>query len=310
MTVDRHRRRLLEAAAGSAAGLALLGPAAFRSRAAATLTVNEVAEGVALVEGAGGNVVAVTGPTGCVMLDAGLAEHAAALVDTVKTLAPGGRIRALFNTHWHLEHTGANDLLGRAGTPIVAHEYTRLWMETEIHCWWRERRFAPRAPEAIPTETFFTSGAMSLGEEPIEYGYLPRAHTDGDLYVFLPRRNVLVAGDVVAVGRYPVLDYSTGGWIGEMTEATRMLIDLCDESTVVVPGTGPVCGVAHLRAQHEMLSTVLDRLRIMIRRGLSTEEMIAAGATDGFDEAWGDPALFVSNAHHGMIGYYRELRIA
>ena len=93
---------------------------------------------------------------------------------------------------------------------------------------------------AWPTETFYTDGKLSFGNEEVRYGYLPRAHTDGDIYIHFPAQNVLVAGDLVSVGSYPILDVATGGWLGGMVDANKALIELCDDKTRIIPGTGPV----------------------------------------------------------------------
>lgn len=281
-----------------------------RAFAQSSLDVMSLDGDVTLIRGAGGNVVTIDGPDGSVMVDAGLAEHAAELIELVTERSSANHIAALINTHWHLDHTGANDALGAAGTPIVAHEYTKQWMKTEIHVEWQQRTYAPRRPEAVPTETFMTDGRLAVGGETLEYGYLPRGHTDGDLYVLLPRANVLVAGDVVSAEGYPIIDYSTGGWLGELLDSTEILLEIADEHTRIVPGTGPLLTREDVAAQRDMLETVYDRMRVMMRRSLSTEEMLDAGITEEFDARWGDPKLFVANAHHAMAGYFRELRIA
>ncbi len=76
-----------------------------------------------------------------------------------------------------------------------------------------------------PTRPFYTEGTLQFGGERIDYGYLPQAHTDGDIYVFFRNANVLVAADVAAAGRYPLIDYITNGWIGGMTTALQTLVD-------------------------------------------------------------------------------------
>jgi glyoxylase-like metal-dependent hydrolase (beta-lactamase superfamily II) len=232
------------------------------------------------------------------------------LLDVVAGLPRAGTVQALFNTHWHLDHTGSNDALGRAGIPIIAQENTRLWMSTEIHVEWESRVYPRRAPEALPNTTFFTHESpqrMSFGDQPVEYGHLFQAHTDGDIYVFFPEPNILVAGGVVSVGTYPVLDYSTHGWIGGMRDAARDLLQIVDSETQIIPGSGPVQTRADLEAQHEMLSTVMDRLSDMMRRGYSAADMKAAEPTKEFDARWGDPSAFMNSVYPGMWGHVREL---
>ena len=83
-------------------------------------------------------------------------------------------------------------------------------MTQEIIHDWEKKTFPPRAKEALPTETFYNTGMMTFGNEPIEYGLMPVAHTDGDIFVHFMASNVLVVGDVVQAGQFPYLDYPTG----------------------------------------------------------------------------------------------------
>jgi cyclase len=219
----------------------------------------------------------------------------------------GTPVQALFNTHWHLENTGSNETLGKAGAKIIAHENTKLWMGAEIVVPWQKRTYKPRPKEARPTQSFYTTGKMTFGKEEIQYGYLGQAHTDGDIYVFLPGPNILMTGDVFSVGSYPILDYSTGGWIGGLTDATRTLAGLGDAQTRVVPGIGPVQTKADLQAQLDMLGTMRTRFIEMMRKGMSAKDMLAAAPTREFDARWGNPQLFITNAYPGLWGHVREI---
>jgi glyoxylase-like metal-dependent hydrolase (beta-lactamase superfamily II) len=217
----------------------------------------------------------------------------------------------LFNTHWHPENTGSNEALARAGAKIIAHENTKQWMGTDVFVEWQKRTTKPLPKAALPTETFFASVAetrkMTFGNEPVEYGYLPQAHTDGDIYVYLPRPNILMAGDIVSPGAYPILDYSSGGWIGGMVQATKTLLKVAYAETRIIPGSGPMQSRADLEAEQSMLSTVMDRLVKMMKQGMGARDMLAAAPTKEFDGTWGNPELFITNAYPGMWGHAREL---
>ena len=104
--------------------------------------------------------------------------------------------------------------------------------------WQGGKTYKPRAPQALPNKTFFTTGSMTLGAEKVDYGHLGQAHTDGDIYVFFRNANVLVAGDVLSVGQYPIADYNSGGWLGGMVTANKALLDLTKPDTRFVPGFG------------------------------------------------------------------------
>lgn len=304
------RRSFIAGAIGGVAGIALLGQTpstATAKQRAPTLKSTALGDGLTLIEGAGGNVVTLANAAGVLMVDGGSADHSAALIKLVSQQSGKRPVTTLFNTHWHWDHTGSNEKLSKAGAKIIAHENTKLWLGADFFVEWENHAYKPRPTAALPTETFYQSGQLNFADESIVYGHLPRAHTDGDLYVWLPARNVLIAGDLLSVGAYPVLDYSTGGWIGGMLDASKALLDLSNEQTRIIPGTGPVQSRADLQAQYEMLKTMKERLTGMMKKGMGADDMLAAEATKEFDAHWGDPRLFVANAYRGMWGHVRSL---
>jgi glyoxylase-like metal-dependent hydrolase (beta-lactamase superfamily II) len=116
-----------------------------------------------------------------------------------------------------------------------------------------------------------------------------------------------MTGDVLTVGKYPIADYTSGGWLGGLLTATRTLLDLSNPDTRVIPGTGPVQTRADLQAQFDMLTTLRERFAKMMRQGMSANDMLAAGATKEFDAKWGDPKLFVPVSYRGLWLHVREL---
>jgi glyoxylase-like metal-dependent hydrolase (beta-lactamase superfamily II) len=216
-------------------------------------------------------------------------------------------VTTLVNTDWHPEHTGSNVALGSTGTVILAHEHTKQYLSARLTVDWQERTYYPQPTPALPTRTFYDAGNLTFGGDTIEYGPLGQAHTDGDIYVSFKKRNVLVAGDVLSAGAYPIADYTTGGWLGGMVTATTTLLGLANAETKIVAGTGGVQTKAQLQAEHDMLAAVRDRLVKMMRQGMGPEDMLKAGITKEFDAVWGDPALFVETSYRGMWLHVREL---
>lgn len=305
--IEPDRRSFLKAAVAGAAGVSLSLRAFARSEPE-PIAVVPLADNIVQITGAGGNVVAVTGPDGVLLIDSGLEERSRDLMKAVEKLPGGKHVQALINTHWHWDHTGGNERLGKDKVKIIAHENTKLWLGADFYCDWQDNRhYTPRPKVALPTETFYTSGKMSANGQDVEYAYLPRAHTDSDIYVFFPKANVLVAGGLVSVGEYPVLDYTTGGWIGGMDDASKALLGIANKDTRIVPGIGPVQTYADLQAQSEMLHTMHDRLVDLMRKGIGTDDLAADPPTQEFNAKWGDPHLFVANAYRGLWGHVREL---
>lgn len=302
------RRRFLGAV--PAAALTFAGLRADWANAADAPASTQLAPGLWLISGYGGNVTLFDSPEGALLVDGGAPEHAAKLRAEIDRLTGGKPVKVLFNTHWHHDQTGLNLVLGKADTRIIAHEYTRQWLTTDVESRWENRVYKPLPKAALPNDTFYTTASLQFGGEQIDYGHLGQAHTDGDIYVFFRKANVLVSGDVVSVGRFPIIDPASNGWIGGLADAVESLVKLADEGTRIVPGTGAPQGVAHLKAEAAMLSTMRQRLARLLAQGLSAEEMIAARPAAEFEAAWGDPSLFIRNAYPGLSHRARELGVS
>ena len=272
-----------------------------------SITASPLSDNLIHLTGAGGNVVVVTGPDGLVMINGGREESSVDLLKAVAEQSRGKRVQALFNTDWHREHTGSNEAVGRAGAKIIAHEHTKEYLGAEIYVDWQNRTYKPLSPQALPNQTFYTLGTMTLGADGIEYGHLGQAHTDAAIYVFLPGSNVLIAGDALSVGKYPIPDYTTGGWLGGLIAANKTLLGLADADTRIVPGMGPIQMRADLQTQHDMLAAMMDRFTKMMKQGMGPDDIIAAAPTKEYDAKWGNPELFVSTAYRSMWLHVREL---
>ena len=178
-------------------------------------------------------------------------------------------------------------------------------MSTEYYVDWQDKTYAPRAAEALPNDTFYSSDpqplVLELGGEQIEYGHLREAHTDGDIYVLFRERNVIAAGGVAGGGTYPIIDYATGGWIGGLIDANKKLLDLANRETLIIGHAGAVQTRVQLAAQYEMLKAMRERVEGLMRKGKSAAEMIASGVTADFDGRFGtDSALFIRNVYESL----------
>ena len=263
--------------------------------AATAFSTTRLSDNLAVIGGAGGNVVVASAPDGLLLVNGGARAHATALMAELTAQFGAKPVRTLINTDWHPDHTGLNETVLKAGGSVIAHEHTKQYVARS------------KARQSLPTKTFYTSDKTTLGAEAIEYGQLGQAHTDGDIYVYFRSQNVLVAGDLLSVGKYPIADVESGGWLGGMMTATRTILDMTNPATRYVPGAGQVLARADVEAQHQMLQTMRDRIAKMMRQGMGAEDMLASGVTKDFDAKWGDPKEFVSSAYKGMWLHVREL---
>ena len=147
--IEPDRRSFLKAAVAGAAGVSL-SLRAFARPEPEPIVVVPLADNVVQITGAGGNVVAVTGRDGVFLVDSGLEEHSKDLMKAVEKLPGGNHVQALINTHWHWDHTGGNERLGKAKVKIIAHENTKLWLGADFYCDWQDNRhYTPRPKAAL-----------------------------------------------------------------------------------------------------------------------------------------------------------------
>jgi glyoxylase-like metal-dependent hydrolase (beta-lactamase superfamily II) len=304
-----QRREFLGAASTAFLAAAAL-PVARSFAGEAPLSVTQLAERLWLVGGAGGNVTVLQSAAGVLLVDGGSMAQSRRLLAEVRRLTGADRVHTLFNTHWHHDQTGSNETLGKAGTRIIAHENTRLWLTTDVDSKWEGRLYQPLPKIAQPNQTFYTDGTLQFGGEQIDYGYLPQAHTDGDIYVYFRNANVLVASDIGAAGAWPIIDYVTNGWIGGMTAALQSLGALGNDRTQVVAGRGGPLTKAQLGAEYTVLNTLRQRLAKMLAQGMGAREMLDARPAQEFEAEWGDATLLIRNSYPGMANRARELGVS
>ncbi|HTR00168.1 MAG TPA: MBL fold metallo-hydrolase [Candidatus Acidoferrum sp.] len=300
------RRQFLSSASAAGAWLALGARSSFAAPTPAALQWQDLGDGLALIQGAGGNVLAISGKDGIALVDGGNEAAAGKLLELVKTKT-GSVPSLLFNSHCHRDQVGCNQLLGKQKATIVAHENTKLWLGTEIISKWERQTYPPLPKAALPNKTFYYDTETLQFNHRLVYGWMQQSHTDGDIYVHLPERNVLFVGDVVSANAYPVLDYCTNGWIGGMITGLTQLLALCDNNTKVIASSG-VVDKAHVQQQLDMCSALADRVGTAYYKGASLPEFLAGKPTAEFDAAWGKPELFIAQAWEGTLPHVTEIR--
>ena len=289
MRLNSDRRDFLQALLGGAAGLCLTGRG-FGQAPPEPIRATKLTDRIALLAGDGGNVGLVMAGDGLLMIDGGYANRALELQEAVAD-AGSPPVKILFNTHWHGDHVGSNELLGKAGVKIIAHQNAKFWLSQKVKMEAFNTTVEPLKFEGIPKQTFVDGGKLSFGKEKIEYKWFPNAHTDNDVYLFLPAANVLHTGDLFFSGTYPVIDYSTGGWIGGMAAALDKLLKVGDAQTKIIPGHGPLSSKQDMQASRDMLHTVFDRLTALSKKGASLDDVLKANLVADLDAKWGQGFL-------------------
>jgi glyoxylase-like metal-dependent hydrolase (beta-lactamase superfamily II) len=297
---------MLGAGMALAAGVALSGKA--RAVGSPQITTTKLNDKLLLVSGLGGNLVALRGDEGLLLVDSGAPGTTDLLLAELAKFARGAKVHTVLNTHWHAEQTGGNDVFGAGGAKLIAHAKAAQRMAVDQYVPWEDRYIKARNKEALPREIFYNgSKPLQFGKERIEYGYLQQPHTDGDIYVYLRDSNVLLAGDAVSPQQDPVLAWFEGGWLGGRVDSLAKLLTIGNEQTRIIASTGSVISRAEVRTEHEAMVKAFERVSETFRKGFTTEDMQKARILDGLPRTWKDPDTFIYAAHKGIWAHYNKI---
>lgn len=292
-----------------APGLTLLSLAMLPSASSAQQGLDTVrirtetlAPGVHVLFGAGGNIGLSVGDDAVFVVDDQFAPLTPKILAAIAALTPKP-VKFVVNTHWHFDHTGGNENLGKAGALIVAHDNVRKRMSTEQFIQSINRREPASPKDALPVVTFAEGVTFHINGDQIAVNHLPAAHTDGDALVYFTKANVLHMGDVFNMAGLPFVDRSSGGSIhGVITAADRALA-MTNAATKIIPGHGRVVGPGELRAWRDMLVALRDQVKAEVAAGKSVEAVLAAKLTDRYAKDWpGGHERFVRTLHQELSG--------
>ena len=251
-----------------------------------TITTENVAGGVYVLFGQGGNIGVSAGEDGLFVIDDQFAPLTPKIQAALAELHPEPA-RFVLNTHWHFDHTGGNENFGNAGAVIIAHDNVRARMSVPQMMEFFERAVPASPPGALPVVTFNDSASFHMNGDEIRAIHVARAHTDGDVIVHFRKANVLHAGDTYFNGKYPFIDLDSGGSIAGLLGAIDAMLALADAETRIIPGHGPVSGRADLEAYRKMLVETTTRVRTLRAEGKTADEVVASVPNADYDATWG-----------------------
>jgi glyoxylase-like metal-dependent hydrolase (beta-lactamase superfamily II) len=304
-----------------------------------------------LLSGAGGNVVASVGKDGVLLVDSGSTEMAPTLLETARALSRavtasptplkscigvaqgcpwwGGSellpttagprsprpIIGIINTSDDPDHIGGNAVLSAAGRAygvrnidntipgayVVAHENVTLRLSK-----------AGQTP-LIASETYFGNEKKLnfVNGEGVVVTHPESAHTDGDSMVYFRGSDVVAAGDLLDMTKYPVIDLERGGSIQGVVDALNWVLDVAvvehmmEGGTLVVPGHGRMTDAADVAYYRDMVTIMRDRVREMTSRGMTLQQIKALRLTRDYDGRFGKnpswtPDMFVEAIYRSL----------
>lgn len=250
--------------------LALFGSALLVNSASAAdapkVSSQQLAPNLYLVKGSGGNIGALLGKDGALIIDAQFAATAPLVKAELQRLQSGVQVSTLVNTHFHKDHTDGNAALA-GGAKIIAHQavLSRLQSDAKFN------------KAGLPTETFSGEKTLQMNDQQVLLQTMPVSHTDGDLVVWFKAQNVLHMGDLFFADRFPFIDLNSGGSVTGYINNTKTILGQINDSTKIIPGHGELMDKAGLQRFLAMMEQTLAEVQAMKAQGLTADQAVAKG---------------------------------
>jgi glyoxylase-like metal-dependent hydrolase (beta-lactamase superfamily II) len=253
--------------------------------------------GVYVLFGAGGNIGLSVGNDAVFVVDDQFAPLTPKILAAIRTLTDKP-VKFVLNTHWHFDHTGGNENLGKAGALIVAHDNVRKRMSTEQFMAAMNRREPPSPKGALPVVTFNDGVTFHINDDSVQATHVAPAHTDGDAIVHFIKANVVHMGDVFNNAGFPFIDLSSGGSVHGVVAAADRVYAMTNAETRIIPGHGQVTDRNRLKQWRDAVAAVRDGVQREVRAGRTIEQVLALKLTDPYAKEWpGGHERFVRAVH-------------
>lgn len=230
-----------------------------------------------------------------------------ALLDSIRVVT-SKPVTTLINSHFHYDHSNGTPAFG--DIEIIGHEVTyekltsdpenehtyqsslrrfdntvnrlqtelsnatsaeeRQELQQQLAYWQRHVEAQEEIVFTPPTQTLRDRMTLYRGGREIQLHFFGRAHTGGDLAIYLPEEKIVFTGDMMLGG----ISYMGDGYVTEWADTLRGLLSLDIE--LILPGHGPgfseVERISHVADYYSDLTREIRRLR---SEGYSAEEAAA-----------------------------------
>lgn len=240
------------------------------------IQTKRLAPNLYLLQGDGGNIVALSGDDGVLMVDDEFGALADKIRGTLQQLGAKMPVHFVMNTHYHFDHTDGNLAFGQTGAVIIATDQVHARLRRGglitngggIH-----NEMPPAAPAALPTISYSHDLTVRTDGESVRMHHYPTAHTDGDSVVFFENAKVVHMGDIYVRYGFPFIDTNAGGNVRGMIGACEDVLRTAAPDTQVIPGHGEIATLAELREYTNMLKDTSARVTQALAAGKSLAQM-------------------------------------
>ena len=253
-----------------------------------SIRAETLAPGIAVLFGMGGNIGVSWGEDGTVLIDDQFAPMTPKIEAAVAGLG-ASPVKYLINTHWHGDHTGGNENLGKKGALILAHDNVRIRLAAGRPE--GERPIAPAPKVALPVVTYDQGLKLHLNGDTVQTVFLGKGHTDGDSIAIWKKANIVHMGDLFFNKvTLPFIDLRSGGSAEGLLATVEKTLAMTDANTKFIPGHGPVATRQDLMNYRDMLASVITA----VKAGIKAKKTLAQIQAMKPAAKWEQPGGFIS----------------
>jgi cyclase len=262
------------------------------------LALRALPDGVSVIAGDGGNVTALQGADGLLLIGSFDGRLDAGTVAALGESVP----RLVIDTDPDdaaLSATGEGAAVLRREGAVVRSSVAALLK--------REARkpFKTEAAATRPMIAFASGDSFAFNGEEIGIFRVPSGLVSGASAVLLPAARTVHLGSLLTPGQYPDIDVSQGGSIAGLIAAIGRLVNLGTPDTRYLPQRGPALDRDALIAYRDMLATIRNAVRQAMLRGDGLAKIQQdAPPTTAYDAVWGQGAIsgpqFIAIVHESL----------
>lgn len=230
------------------------------------ITIQPITLDVLLIKGGlGANSGLIVGGREIIAVDAKMSpESIQAMIAEVKKTIPFPVTRII------LTHSDADHVNGLPGFPkgltIISQEQTRADMV-------KAAAETPALADYLPTQVFKDEMKITSGRQTIVLRHFGPAHTSGDTVVFVDSVRTAFVGDLVFVGRDPIIHRAKGGSTTGLLKTLRALLDHRPHVDDFIPGHGDLVTRGEVENLIRTIEMTRAKVRTFIQEGKTLEEI-------------------------------------
>jgi glyoxylase-like metal-dependent hydrolase (beta-lactamase superfamily II) len=264
------------------------------------IKTTKLTNSIYMMEGSGGNIGLCTGPDGAFIIDDQFAPLTAKILKAIAKVTDKP-VQFVINTHWHFDHSGGNENLGKEGAIIVSQENSRRRMQADQFLGSPQQKQTAYSSAGLPKITFAESMNFYYNDETIRVFHIADAHTDGDAIIYFEKSNVVHMGDVFVRYGLPFIDEPNGGNVNGMITTIDSVLKRINANTTIIPGHGQLSKKQDLEDYNKMLKTIRDRVKTQIDKGKTFDQIVDSDPTKGFEKRGVDVKEFVKVVYDSIL---------